>query len=218
MADAEDESIENSHAMEGIEEEQSRAREMGKCGAKGRAGRPCAQRAGWGTPHPGIGACKLHGGSLPNHIKHAQREVIKQEALKLGLPIEVDPATAIIQLVWQCAGDLAFYRSLVERENLLQVETGPGGSSKVTPHPWTVLYHQAEDRLANVSQAALRAGVEERRVRLAERDATAIFAAIQVALSALGVSDADVQRFRALFSAELDRQSSMAAIPARVSE
>ena len=190
----------------------------GRCNAKGRAGSLCAQRAGMGTDHLGFGRCKYHGGNTPTHRQQAQREVIKQEALKLGLSVEVDPATAIIQLVWQCAGDLAFYRSLVERENLLQVETGPGGSSKVTPHPWTVLYHQAEDRLANVSQAALRAGVEERRVRLAERDATAIFAAIQVALGALGVSDADVQRFRALFSAELDRQSSTAAIPARVSE
>ena len=218
MASADEDTDETMQALAIEEESESHRSEVGKCGAKGRAGRPCGLRAGWGTPHPGIGACKLHGGNMPNHIKHAQREIVKQEALKLGLSVEVDPATAIIQLVWQCAGDLAFYRSLVERENLLQVETGPGGSSKVTPHPWTVLYHQAEDRLANVSQAALRAGVEERRVRLAERDATAIFAAIQVALGALGVSDADVQRFRALFSAELDRQSSTAAIPARVSE
>ena len=218
MAGADDEDVGKPHAMEGIEEEQSLAREMGRCGAKGRAGRPCAQRAGWGTPHPGIGACKLHGGSLPNHIKHAQREVIKQEALKLGLSVEVDPAQAIIELVWLCAGDLAFYRSLIERESLLQTETGPGGASKLTAHPATVLYHQAEERLANVSQAALRAGVEERRVRLAERDATAIFAAIQSTLTALGMGDEDIQRFRGLFTAELSKQSSSVAIPARVNE
>ena len=23
--------------------------------------------AGWGTDHPGIGSCKFHGGSTPNH-------------------------------------------------------------------------------------------------------------------------------------------------------
>lgn len=38
------------------------------CGKKNRAGNPCARPAGWGTPHPGHGPCKLHGGSTP--FKH----------------------------------------------------------------------------------------------------------------------------------------------------
>jgi len=38
------------------------------CGKKNRQGLPCARPAGWGTPHPGSGPCKLHGGSTP--IKH----------------------------------------------------------------------------------------------------------------------------------------------------
>lgn len=33
------------------------------CGAKTRKGTPCLRPAGWGTNHPGIGRCKLHGGS-----------------------------------------------------------------------------------------------------------------------------------------------------------
>lgn len=32
------------------------------CGAKTRQGRPCQQKAGWGTDHVGQGRCKLHGG------------------------------------------------------------------------------------------------------------------------------------------------------------
>lgn len=35
------------------------------CGAKTRAGTPCAQPAGWGTDHIGRGRCKLHGGRSP---------------------------------------------------------------------------------------------------------------------------------------------------------
>ena len=35
------------------------------CGAKNRSGGACARPAGWGTPHPGTGRCKLHGGSVP---------------------------------------------------------------------------------------------------------------------------------------------------------
>ena len=149
----------------------------GKCNGKGRTGRLCARPAGWGTSHAGIGRCKLHGGSTPTHVQAAQREIVKREAEQLGLSIEQDPATAIINLVWRCVGDLTFYSSKVAEEELLQVEVGPNGSKKLSAHPWTVLYHQAEDRLAQVSQAALRAGVEERKVRLAERDAQTIFTA-----------------------------------------
>lgn len=36
-----------------------------KCGKKNRAGGPCAKPAGWGTDHPGVGPCKLHGGATP---------------------------------------------------------------------------------------------------------------------------------------------------------
>ena len=33
------------------------------CGAKAkRTGKPCKRPAGWGTKHPGVGLCKLHGG------------------------------------------------------------------------------------------------------------------------------------------------------------
>lgn len=41
----------------------------GKCNAhtRGKTGR-CGQPAGWGTPHPGFGACKFHLGNTRNHI------------------------------------------------------------------------------------------------------------------------------------------------------
>jgi len=39
------------------------------CGAKTKKdGTPCQRPAGWGTDHPGVGKCKLHGGASP--IKH----------------------------------------------------------------------------------------------------------------------------------------------------
>jgi hypothetical protein len=38
------------------------------CGAKKRQGEGCCRRpAGWGTPHPGRGTCKLHLGSTRRH-------------------------------------------------------------------------------------------------------------------------------------------------------
>ena len=39
------------------------------CGAKTKgSGEPCQRPAGWGTDHPGVGKCKLHGGASP--VKH----------------------------------------------------------------------------------------------------------------------------------------------------
>jgi len=39
------------------------------CGAKTKGdGEPCKRPAGWGTDHPGVGRCKLHGGATP--VKH----------------------------------------------------------------------------------------------------------------------------------------------------
>lgn len=185
----------------------------GRCNAHKRSGTLCRNAAGKGTEHLGFGPCIRHGGQLPNVLKSVQREIVKREAESLGLSIEQDPATAIINLVWRCVGDLTFYSSKVAQEELLQVEVGPNGSKKLSAHPWTVLYHQAEDRLAQVSQAALRAGVEERKVRLAERDAQTIFAAIQSALSQIGMNDSDMSRFRNIFASELQKQSSVVINP-----
>jgi hypothetical protein len=39
------------------------------CAARTRNGGPCKQPAGHGTPHPGKGPCKLHGGCMPNVVK-----------------------------------------------------------------------------------------------------------------------------------------------------
>lgn len=59
-----------------------------KCGAKkkqqqGGEIEHCGQSAGWGTDHPGIGRCKLHGGKSPNGDKAATREGAEQEAQRM---------------------------------------------------------------------------------------------------------------------------------------
>lgn len=51
-----------------------------ECGAEKRGGGHCTQAAGWGTDHPGIGACKLHGGCTPNHRKAAEIVRVEREA------------------------------------------------------------------------------------------------------------------------------------------
>lgn len=61
-----------------------------KCGAKNRAGSPCARPAGWGTDHAGSGRCKLHGGAAP--IKHGRYSKVARARLGEYLDLlEADP-------------------------------------------------------------------------------------------------------------------------------
>lgn len=66
--------------MPNLEARQKRKREgkvrMALCGgyARSKAKREadpewrCTRPAGWGTPHPGIGHCRVHGGMQPNNL------------------------------------------------------------------------------------------------------------------------------------------------------
>jgi hypothetical protein len=55
-----------------------------KCGAKTRGGHPCGRPAGWGTPHPGSGRCKLHGGLSTGPKSTEGKKKIAANAIKHG--------------------------------------------------------------------------------------------------------------------------------------
>jgi hypothetical protein len=62
-----------------------RAAPHGLCGSPRKKGRPaCTQRAGWGTTHPGLGRCKLHGGLQEDdgRVKHGLYSPVMQALLK----------------------------------------------------------------------------------------------------------------------------------------
>ncbi len=202
------------------------------CGAKSkRSGKPCKRPAGWGTDHPGVGACKLHFGATPNHKKAAQVEVLRREADRLGIPLDVDPGEALLDLVSEAAGNVEFYRQLVaalpthptpdslevDEEGKPHYRQGTAGiygrtyhqsgipTGEAKPNVLVVMYDNERDRLADYIAAALKAGVEERRVRLAERDATMLFAAVGKALERMGLSKR-FEEFRVEFARALDEE------------
>jgi hypothetical protein len=60
------------------------APDVARCGAKKKQGPGhCTQVAGWGTDHPGVGRCKLHGGKTPNGEKAGKRELVEREAQRM---------------------------------------------------------------------------------------------------------------------------------------
>ncbi|HET6866297.1 MAG TPA: hypothetical protein VFH80_10250 [Solirubrobacteraceae bacterium] len=208
----------------------SPAKGHGKCGAARKGDRgPCTRPAGWGTDHPGVGRCKLHGGATPTHQRAAELEIARRECDRLGIQIEIDPGEALMQELWETAGNVAFYRAQVQQLSthpepdvfvpgdedsdgywhrgepgvygrVYHLSGKPTGEGK--PHVLVSLYNEERRHLADVAAAALRAGVEERRVRMAENDAAQILGAQVSALVAMGLGDR-LEEFRRAFVAAL---------------
>lgn len=78
-----------------------------------------------------------------------------------GLPREIDPSEALLEEVFRTAGHVAWIEA--------QVHALP--PDQVAADPLVSLYHVERRHLVQVCDAAVRAGIEERRVRLEERRA-----------------------------------------------
>lgn len=140
----------------------------------------CTRPAGWGTPHPGHGRCKLHGGSTPSHIAAAQRTMARDAANAYGIPRHIDPADGLIEEYWRTAGIVAGLeakvRSIPEDELIWGVtettvfpesEDGNRGGrvtkSKAVPNIWLKLFNEERDRFAKLGLEIIRLGLEARR-------------------------------------------------------
>lgn len=162
----------------------------------------CEQPAGWGTEHPGIGRCKRHGGST----ELANRGAAMQRALQLaevyGTPEQVDPHTALLNELERTSGHVSWLFIKVQEvgsgeagEGALVGPVGQSGPSKeggwhhasIEPSVWLKLYQDERKHLVSVANTCVRAGIEERRVRIAEAQGMMIARAIQRIVTRLGV-------------------------------
>lgn len=140
----------------------------GKCGAKKRDGNRCTLSAGQGTSHPGIGRCRYHGGNQITHVKHA----IKQQAVLLGAPKEINPLDAIIWCIKMTAGEIDFYtEQMAEVEKTKWIEDTVMGQQM---HVFARMRAECQERLVKFSKDAVTLGLTERAVKLAEQYGTTI--------------------------------------------
>jgi hypothetical protein len=153
------------------------------CGAKRRSdGKPCRAFAGWKTGHPGYGACKAHGGTLPSHERKWARVQAEEELLAmtatLGAPIEVAPAQALLWCVHITAGHVAWLHARIgetPEDQIMEPET----------RGLLALYNGERERLAKFSKMATDAGANEALVRWTASQANALISVSQEALSAI---------------------------------
>lgn len=182
-------------------EEQIAVREAGYCGARKKDGNYCRKREGWGTKHAGYGLCKLHGGNSPNGTKNARGIEAARLVEQYGLPRTIDPHDALLEELARTAGHVDWLRvqiGLVEEANLVgpvgQSGTGKDGTThhpEGKPNPWLALYQSEREHLVRVASACAKAGIEERRVRLAEEQGQMIAKVLRSVLIRLEIDPSD---------------------------
>lgn len=173
------------------------------CGARTRGGGTCKK-----PPLDGTTRCRLHGGASPQAQAVAAQRIAERELLFLGIPVtEIHPAEAIVQLVHYQAAIVNYWRTKVadlDEADLTwgrtsEVEKGSGEfpgtdtTREAKPNIAYAMLDQAQVRLADYATAALKAGVEERRVRLAESQGQLVAAAIRQILDGLNLSPAQLE-------------------------
>lgn len=186
-------------------------RDLPKCGAKTKAGRPCKKPAGHGTQHVGTGRCKLHGGASPQAELGGQVVLARREAAVMGVPLDIEPHNAILECIRIAAGEVQYASERIAeldegdavgrvvttlRRPMKEEKGGEDPSYEVEEikleapalHIWITTRRQAMDRLVQYSATALKAGVEQRRVELAEQQGQLLAQVIRGILEELGVS------------------------------
>lgn len=168
-----------------------------RCTAHTSAGRPCRN-----PPVKGAKVCRMHGGSAPQVKRAADRRValqgITKEAARLGQMVDVDPLQAIVEMVREAAANVAAYRLAIEGLDIDVSHQGAvavpqsfdekGKRDPALAHILVELYNSERERLVRFSKMALDAGIEVKRLELAQEQASLVADAIRAAVDASGVT------------------------------
>lgn len=162
----------------------------GLCGAKKRDGGICRLVAGHATTHPGIGRCRWHGGNLPTH----QLNAAKTEAVFLGAPKDINPVEALMWCIKITAGEVEWFNQQLE------THSPDGPFFEETEHQGKQMHILARgradalNRLHTYSASAIKLGIAERAVRMAELYGTSISKLLRGVLEDLQLTPAQRDR------------------------
>ena len=178
------------------------AGEGGKCNAKTRSGGRCSKAAGWGTEHVGQGRCKLHGGNTPLHVKSAQIATAREAVNELALPRNIHPMEALLEELARTAGAVRWLdekvQSIEEDKLVGPVGGAHGGFPEYKRSVWVSVWEDERAHMAKVAKLCLDAGIDERRVQLAERQGQLMAEVIKQILADLKLSPTQAKKAPAI--------------------
>jgi P27 family predicted phage terminase small subunit len=173
----------------------------GKCGGKKKQSEgTCAQAAGWGTPHPGTGRCKLHGGCAPSSVTAG----VNAQAARLLYQRDAPPVTNPLEALQRLAGRaLALEEVIGEKVNELKglrYESG-GGGEQIRGE--LQLLERSMDRAGKLLVDIAKLGIEDKLAVIKERTAVMLEQALAAALAASGCDLDGQQRAQEAFKRQL---------------
>lgn len=173
------------------------------------SGERCKQVAGFGTDHVGEGACKFHGGASPDYKKKLAREREERSVAEFmesrGYGTrrrDISPTRFLLDEVTRCAGNLLFIEEQLRRfdlspddlirgtKSVKRVDDGAGSVATTTEvgafvNLWVRLYFEERSAGVRAAEAAIRAGIEQRKVELAEQEGALMGALLRAAIGVL---------------------------------
>jgi hypothetical protein len=155
----------------------------------------------------------------------AAMEQARKAVVTYGLPRDISPADALLEEVRCTAGHVAWLREKVrdlEEDDLVwgiteQSEKSatefPGTDTTYAAKPsmWLDLYYRERKHLVDVTKAAISAGIEERRVKLAEAQGALLNDVIRRILARLNLTGEQSALLPVVVPEELRRAAVMAS-------
>ena len=196
----------------------------------------CMRVAGANTDHHGNGYCDYHSAvaerelnkaTAPKQLAAAKRHAYEQ-AKFFGRPVNVDPHTAILEEISRTASVIQWIedRMLEEREqgvhdkDIMQSYSVKHGFQASV---WMELFQEERKHLVNTCVAAIKAGIAERKVQIAEQQGRLIAGMMMAFIHdpELGLSPDQILRSPTIVRKHLlalPNESSTAIDPAKVLE
>jgi hypothetical protein len=162
---------------------------------------------------PGFDVCRWHGGSTPSVVEQSLRAKAMREYAEwsntFGIPVAIGPEEALLQeiartnghILWlqekivtsdpkEFASSAWLYRRSVD-STIRWDDATERAAEKAFEGVWLDLYQKERQHLARICQIAINAGIEERKVRLAERQAEQVGQAMMMLIRKLGLDPAE---------------------------
>lgn len=157
----------------------------------------------------GQNVCQMHGGKAPQNLAKAKERITEQRAAAIvatyGRKIETTATEALLDEVQWTAGHVAWLRERVQEIEGQAAITGTdpehplvwgvtrqkaggedqGTTEEAAPNVWLRLYQQERTHLVKVCAEAIKAGIEERKIQLAEQQGALVAQAIRKILGDL---------------------------------
>jgi hypothetical protein len=151
------------------------------------------------------------------------QEAARQAVITYGLPRDISPTDALLEEVKYTAGHVAWLRDRVaelEQDDLVWGVTekakknatefkGTDVTEQARPNVWLDLYMRERQHLVAVTKAAISAGIEERRVRIAEAQGQIVARVIQRILDRLQLNGEQNRLVPLIVREELQRAAAM---------